>query len=116
MSIKTMASALAVAAALLLMLAPAQGCTADDDTVEGKACVYGSTNPDEQCVAGYECVAHPDGARCERKSSSGLVVSPPPPGVVPPPAIKIPIVIWGIRQYDSRHIHTALYAAIESGD
>jgi hypothetical protein len=84
MSIKTMAGRLAVAATLLFL---APGCTADDDTVEGKACVYGSTNPDEQCVAGYECVAHPDGARCERKTSSGLV-SPPPPGAAPPPAIK----------------------------
>jgi hypothetical protein len=84
-----MAGALAVTAALLLILAPAQGCTADEDTVEGKACVLGSTIPEEQCVAGYECIAHPDGARCERVKTSGLV-SPPPPGVLPPPTIAAP--------------------------
>jgi len=60
-----------LAAALLLLLA---ACTADEDTVEGKACVAGSTNPAEQCVQGYKCVPYPEGARCEREQSSGLRV------------------------------------------
>lgn len=80
MTSKMMASALAIAATATLLLA---GCTADDDTVEGKACVFGSNDPAEQCVAGYICVPHPDGARCERQNSNSLV-SPLSQGMVPP--------------------------------
>ena len=71
------------------------GCTVDEGTVDNKECVPGSTDPLEQCVAGYKCVPYPDGAKCEvDKKASPLRVSdhgrqaprlraPLPPGLTP---------------------------------
>lgn len=61
-----------IVAALLLPLSGA--CTADDDTIEGKACVPGSVVPEEQCVGNYKCIPYPEGAKCEPQKSSPLRV------------------------------------------
>lgn len=50
---------------LFVLTTSTTACGADEDTVEGKACEYGSNDPDLQCVQGYHCVPHPDGDRCE---------------------------------------------------
>jgi hypothetical protein len=60
-----------VVASLLPLLG---ACTADDDNVEGKACVSGSVVPEEQCVSGYKCIPYPEGAKCEPEKSSPLRV------------------------------------------
>jgi hypothetical protein len=57
----------------------AVGCTADEPGK--KECEIGTSNPDLECISGYECKCSPDGCFCEKTSK--LTVSPPAGHLVP---------------------------------
>ena len=71
-------------AAALALLCAGPGCSADEESIEGKKCEIGSDDPLKKCGPGYKCVARPEGMLCEKVASSaaGLRDAPARPVAV----------------------------------